>query len=218
MWGTPRSRNRIASQSNPQGTYQQEEDFMRSGILSVVSLLGFLGALLFLGNTTGSGRGKPSKALIEKGKYLVTSGLCADCHSPKLFGPNGPVPDTTRFLSGAPASNTIPEFPAAVLGVDKWGVVASHDLTTWAGPWGISFARNLTPDPVTGIGSWTEDMFIKALRTGKHMGEGRPILPPMPWAEIRKMKDDDLKAMFAYLQSLPPIENAVPEPIPPPQY
>lgn len=156
------------------------------------------------------------KAQIEKGRYLVQSALCADCHSPKIFGPHGPEPDTTRFLSGAPATNPVPVYPSSVLGPDKWGAVASNDMTTWAGPWGISFARNLTPDVATGIGSWTEDIFIKALRTGKHMGEGRDILPPMPWTEIRKMKDEDLKAMFAYLQSLPPVHNPVPEPVPPP--
>lgn len=191
---------------------------MKSSILSGLALLGFLGMLILLGTSPADEKHKASatKTIIEKGRYLIQSGLCADCHSPKLFGPNGPMPDTARFLSGAPANNAVPEFPAAVLGHDKWGAVASNDMTTWAGPWGISFARNLTPDPETGIGSWTEEMFIKALRTGKHMGEGRDILPPMPWQEIRKMKDEDLKAMFAYLQSLPPIHNPVREPIPPP--
>ncbi len=192
---------------------------MKRSILSGGALLGFVCMVAFLGTRPADEHhnAHTSKAVIEKGRYLVQSGLCADCHSPKVFGPNGPELDLTRFLSGAPATNTIPEFPASVLGHDKWGAVASNDLTTWAGPWGISFARNLTPDVETGIGSWTEEMFLKALRTGKHMGEGRDILPPMPWQEIRKMKDEDLKAMFAYLQSLPPIHNPVPEPIPPPK-
>jgi hypothetical protein len=191
---------------------------MRSSIAAGWTLFGAFAVVMFLSSGSAGEKQKPaaSKAFIAKGKYFVTSGLCADCHSPKVFGAHGPEPDTTRFLSGAPASNKVPDFPAAVLGHDKWGAVASNDMTTWAGPWGISFARNLTPDLETGIGSWTEEMFIKALRTGKHMGEGRDILPPMPWTEIRKMKDEDLKAMFAYLQSLPPIHNAVPEPIPPP--
>lgn len=178
-----------------------------------------LGAALLSHQLDGSAteRSKPAtKSVVEKGKYLVASGLCADCHSPKVFGPEGPMPDMTRFLSGAPAENEVPEFPSSVIGPGKWGAVTSNDLTTWAGPWGISFAQNLTPDQATGIGSWTEEMFIKALRTGKHMGEGREILPPMPWQMIRQMKDEDLKAMFAYLQSLPPVENAVADPIPPP--
>jgi hypothetical protein len=152
---------------------------------------------------------------IERGKYLVTIGSCNDCHSPKIFGPQGPEPDTTKLLSGAPGNAKLPAVPAGVIAPDKWGAIGSNDLTTWVGPWGISFARNLTPDIATGIGSWTEQIFIKALRTGKHMGEGRNILPPMPWQLIGKATDNDLKAIFAYLKSLKPIENAVPEPIPP---
>ncbi|MBI5470950.1 MAG: diheme cytochrome c-553 [Ignavibacteriae bacterium] len=160
--------------------------------------------------TTGA-----NKKLVERGKYLVTIALCNDCHSPKKFGPNGPEVDESKLLSGAPSHTPLPESPAGVLGPDKWGVVASNDLTTWFGPWGISFAKNLTPDVETGIGSWTEDMFIRAIRTGKDMGEGRQILPPMPWQLIGKATDADLKAMFAYLKSLPSIKNAVHEPIPP---
>jgi hypothetical protein len=159
-----------------------------------------------------------TKKLVEQGKYLVNLGGCNDCHSPKVFGPNGPVPDTTRLLSGAPSSNPVPAIPDGALGPGKWGVLASMDLTTWAGPWGVSFARNLTPDRETGLGSWTEAMFVKALRTGKDMGEGRPILPPMPWDPIGKLKDHDLKAIFAYLRSLKPIHNPIHDPIPPAEH
>jgi hypothetical protein len=102
-----------------------------------------------------------------------------------------------------------------MLAPDKWGVATTMDLTAWAGPWGVSFSKNLTPDKETGLGSWTEAIFIKALRTGKDMGEGRPILPPMPWEDIGKAKDGDLKDIFAYLQSLTPVKNAVHDPIPP---
>jgi hypothetical protein len=58
---------------------------------------------------------------------------------------------------------------------------------------------------------------VKAIKTGKHQGvpSGRDILPPMPWNWYRNMTDDDLKAVFAYLQSLPPIKNAIPDPLPP---
>lgn len=154
-------------------------------------------------------------SLIERGKYLVGATGCNHCHSPKVMGPMGPEVDTTKPLSGAPAANTVPSIPEGVLAPDKWGVITTMDLTTWAGPWGVSFARNLTPDKETGIGSWTEAMFIKALRTGKDMGEGRPILPPMPWQDIGKMKTDDLKAMFAYLKSLKAIHNPIHDPIPP---
>ena len=58
-------------------------------------------------------------------------------------------------------------------------------------------------------------MFIKTIREGKHQGEGRPLLPPMPWQEYANMTDDDLKAVWAYLRSIPAINNPVPDPVPP---
>jgi len=155
------------------------------------------------------------RAMIEHGGYLVNLGGCNDCHSPKVFGPMGPVPDTTRLLSGYRADSKLPEVPTGVLGPDKWGALTNGELTAWVGPWGTSFTRNLTPDVETGLGSWNEAMFIKTLRTGKHMGEGRDLLPPMPWQGIGQLKDNDLKDMFAYLKSLKPISNAVPDPIAP---
>ena len=155
------------------------------------------------------------KEIIARGKYLVVLGGCNHCHSPKVMTPQGPVVDETRPLSGSPSGVPVAVPPGGMLAPDKWGVATTMDLTAWAGPWGVSFARNLTPDKETGLGTWTEAMFIKALRTGKDMGEGRPILPPMPWEDIGKAKDSDLKAMFAYLQSLKPIKNAVHDPIPP---
>ncbi len=158
---------------------------------------------------------KGKSSLIERGKYLTTIGSCEDCHSPKVFTPMGPMPDTSKPFSGHPAGTKMPEVPKGVVGPDQWGALGSNDFTAWAGPWGISFAANLTPDMETGIGSWTEEMFVKALRTGKHMGEGRDILPPMPWPMIGQMTDEDLKAVFAYLHSLKPISNAVPDPISP---
>jgi cytochrome c len=87
-------------------------------------------------------------------------------------------------------------------------------MTAWTGPWGVSYTANLTPDP-SGLGAWNEDIFINTMRTGKHWGQGRPILPPMPWFNYAKMTDDDLKAVFAYLQSIPPVHNHVPQPVPP---
>jgi len=155
------------------------------------------------------------KAQIQRGEYLVIAGGCHDCHSPKLFTAKGPEPDPQRLLSGYPADTKLPEIPQGILGPDKWGTVGSNDLTAWVGPWGVSFARNLTPDLKTGLGSWTEDMFIRAMRTGKSMGVGRDILPPMPWFNYAKLSDEDLKAIFAYLKTLKPIENEVPDPIPP---
>ena len=157
----------------------------------------------------------PAQSPVERGRYLVTVGGCDDCHSPKTFGPAGPAIDMSRRLSGHPAAEKLPPVPAGLIAPDKFGAVTTNGLTAWVGPWGTSFPRNLTPDKTTGLGSWTEAMFIKALRTGKDQGEGRPILPPMPWQNFAQFTDDDLKAVFAFLQSLPPIQNAVPDPIPP---
>jgi hypothetical protein len=157
----------------------------------------------------------PAETPAQRGEYLVTVGGCDDCHTPKVFGPEGPKFDMSRRLSGHPATDKLPRTPAGVLGPDKFGALINNHLSAWVGPWGTSYTMNLTPDKTTGLGSWTEEMFIKAIRTGKHQGEGRPILPPMPWENYKQMKDDDLKAVWAFLQSLPPIQNAIPEPVPP---
>jgi cytochrome c553 len=153
-------------------------------------------------------------SLVERGKYLVNLGGCNHCHSPKLMTEKGPQVDPAKTLSGHPAA-MVPGAAPAGLAPDKWFIATTGDLTAWTGPWGTSYAANLTPDKATGLGSWTEAMFLKALRTGKHMGEGRMILPPMPFEDIAKLNDADLKAIFAYLQSLPAVENAVPDPIAP---
>lgn len=177
-------------------------------------------AVLMLETSEGLADGKAQKGFpgqLARGKYLVDFGGCHDCHSPKVMTPMGPVPDTTRLLSGQPAAEKLAEVPFEYIAPDKWAAVTNNHFTAWAGPWGISFARNLTPDVATGLGSWTEDMFVKTMRTGKQMGEGRPILPPMPWPQVGSLTDDDLKAVFAYLRSVKPIENAVPDPIPPKQ-
>lgn len=154
-----------------------------------------------------------NEEMIANGKYLLNAGGCNDCHSPKVFTEMGPVPDTTKLLSGHPAGTKLNKVDTSVTN-SKW-VYSSMDLTSWVGPWGVSFTPNLTPDGPTGLGTWTEEIFIKSLRTGKHMGFGRNLLPPMPWQSIGQMKDEDLKAIFAYLKSLPPISNKVPDPIPP---
>jgi len=87
-------------------------------------------------------------------------------------------------------------------------------MTAWAGPWGISFASNQTPHP-DGLGLWTEEQFIQTMRTGLHLGVGRAVLPPMPWPAYSKMTDEDMRAVFAFLKTLPPIANVAPQPIPP---
>lgn len=133
---------------------------------------------------------------------------CNDCHTPFEMGPNGPQPDTKRLLSGHPESLTLPPPPAPV---GPWIWMGAATNTAYAGPWGVTYASNLTPDTNTGLGIWTEDMFLKAMKTGRHVGTSRPIQPPMPWPAYAQMTDDDLKAVFAYLHSVPGIANRVPE-------
>ena len=151
---------------------------------------------------------------IVRGKYLVNVGACNKCHSPKVKTAKGMVPDTTRLLSGCPADEPMVNVDPRLLSNDQLDFV-TRDFTEWFGPWGVSFTANLTPDQATGLGDWTPEIFVKAIRTGKHMGIGRPILDPMTWKFVAKLNDEDLNAIFAYLQSLPPIHNQVPDPIPP---
>jgi mono/diheme cytochrome c family protein len=149
---------------------------------------------------------------VERGRYLVQTIGCSDCHTPKKMTPQGWEFDETRLLSGHPEGTPLPPPPP---GKGPWIATASWDLTAWSGPWGISYAFNLTPDENTGLGSWHEETFMKAIRTGRHMGVARPILPPMPWQIYKNLTDDDLKAIYAYLRSIPPIKNRVPQPVPP---
>jgi hypothetical protein len=130
------------------------------------------------------------------------------------MGAQGPEPDMSRALSGHPETESLPAAPN--LGQGPWISAASVTNTAFAGPWGISFAANLTPDTNTGLGIWTEDMFVRAIRTGRHMGTSRPINPPMPWPAFRNFSDDDLHAIWSYLRSLKPLTNHVPDYLPPP--
>ena len=146
---------------------------------------------------------------VKWGEHLVTVGGCHDCHTPKKFGPNGMEPDMTLALSGHPTAAPIPDVNRAEMA--RKGLAVTNDLTVWVGPWGVSFASNLTPDS-TGIGAWKEEQFIYAIRNGVYKGlpGSRPMLPPMPWQTVRLMTDDELKAMFAYLQTIPAVKNVVP--------
>ena len=148
--------------------------------------------------------------LVARGKYLVTTSGCNDCHTPVMEGPNGPEPDMTRMLSGHPQDVEMP--PAPVLPSGPWGVTVAATSTAWSGPWGVSFTANLTPDDETGLGRWTLRNFVDTIRSGRHMGRGRLILPPMPIAMYKHFTDEDLAAVYAYLQSIPAISNRVPEP------
>ena len=151
---------------------------------------------------------------VKRGEYLVKIAGCNDCHSAKKMGAMGPevIPET--MLAGYPADRPIRKFSDPSI---KQGFSMFYpDLTAAAGPWGVSFAANLTPDE-TGIGNWTEDQFKKALTQGKYKGldGGRMLLPPMPWVNYTTMADADVKAMYAYLKSIKPVKNLVPQPITP---
>lgn len=146
---------------------------------------------------------------------LVTFGGCHDCHTPLKMGPKGPEPDMSRALSGHPENLIMPAPPK---GNGPWLWIGAATNTAFAGPWGISYTANLTSDKVTGVGGvWTEDIFVKTMRTGRHWGVGRQILPPMPWQNLNSLSDDDLKAIFAYLRTTKPIRNTVPDAVPAPQ-
>ncbi|MGZ8272702.1 MAG: diheme cytochrome c-553 [Burkholderiaceae bacterium] len=149
---------------------------------------------------------------VARGKYLVSTSGCHDCHTPWKMGEKGPEPDMTRALSGHPETMALPPPPKAD---GPWIMSATATNTAWAGPWGISFTANLTPDPETGLGKWTQRNFTETIRTGRHMGRGREVLPPMPIPVYRNFTDADLESIFGYLQSLPAIRNRVPEPLPP---
>jgi hypothetical protein len=150
---------------------------------------------------------------VERGKYLVQVGASSDCHTPLKMGAAGPEPDMSHFLSGHPENMKVPPPPKPQDAVWIWAGTATN--TAFAGPWGVTYAINLTPDQNTGIGIWTEDIFLHSLKNGKHMGISRPIMPPMPWQAYGKMTDEDLKAIYTYLRSLQAITNHVPDYEPP---
>jgi mono/diheme cytochrome c family protein len=156
-----------------------------------------------------------NKQLVKRGEYIVKVSACHDCHSPKVFSPErGMELDTARLLSGHPKDEQLPPTPGN--GAKSGWTLFSPGLTASQGPWGLSYSANLTPHE-TGIGNWTFEQFETAIRKGKYKGleAGRPLLPPMPWQMYQNFSDDDLRAVFAYLKSLKPIDNLVPQPVSP---
>ena len=154
---------------------------------------------------------KDEQAMVKRGEYLVNAIVCDDCHSPKRMGPNGPEVIPELRFSGFPSEREIPTVDSNVI-KEGWTLFGS-DFTSAVGPWGMSFAANLTSD-ATGIGNWKEENFIRAIREGKYKGleNGRPLLPPMPWFVYRNLNDEDLKSIFAYLKTTRPVVNVVPAP------
>lgn len=150
---------------------------------------------------------------IKRGEMLVNGIGCHDCHTPKKMTPQGPALDMDKMLSGHPSEEKLAAYNPEIL---QSYALFSYGLTAAIGPWGTSFAANLTPHE-TGIASWTESQFMTAIKKGKYKGMegGRELLPPMPWQSYSQLPDEDLKAIFAYLKSINPVDNAVPNPIPP---
>lgn len=161
-----------------------------------------------------AGRYGGFKSEVAWGGHLVQIVGCNDCHTPKKMTATGPVPDMSLMLSGHPAKMPAPDVNRKEM--ESKGLAVTNDLTAWVGPWGISYAANLTPDG-TGIGNWDYTQFERAIRQGKFMGSenGRQLLPPMPWQEFSNMTDGELRAIFAYLKSIKPIHNLVPAAEPP---
>ena len=152
--------------------------------------------------------------LKKRGEYLVSIMDCAACHTPKTMTAQGPVPDMTRYMMGYDAAEALPPLPEDVP-IGPWALFKG-DLTAAVGPWGTSYAGNITPDD-TGIGTWTLEQFSNALRKGMYKGmeNTRPLMPPMPTQAYKNLSDEDVKAIFMYLKSLEPIENVVPAYTPP---
>jgi hypothetical protein len=148
---------------------------------------------------------------VKRGELLVHVGGCNDCHTPMAFDEKlgMPVPQMERMLSGHPEG--APDPASTIAGHDQ--AVIGPTFTAFRLPFGVVYSANITPDAETGIGNWTEPQFVATMRTGQHMGlRGRPVLPPMPWMTLRELSDDDLHAIWAYLRTVPPRKNRVPQP------
>ncbi|UCE30365.1 MAG: c-type cytochrome [Burkholderiales bacterium] len=128
--------------------------------------------------------------LLERGAYLVNGVVaCGNCH---LQRDEKGAPLFERGLSG--------------------GMVFDEEPFK-------AHAANITPDPETGIGNWTDAQLAKAIREGIRP-DGSVIGPPMPIGFYRGISDDDLRAIVAYLRAQPPVRHAVPKseyriPLPP---
>ncbi len=187
---------------------------------SLVSTLSSASLLAAIGVSTSIGlAGMPASAadaskapsdLVARGNYLVNTSGCHDCHTPFKMGPNGAEPDMTRMLSGHPETLAMPAAPKLPPG--PWLITAAGTNTAWSGPWGVSFTANLTPDADTGLGEWTLRNFMDTIRTGRHMGRGRAVLPPMPIPVYNNFTDADLESIYSYLRTIPAVKNRVPEP------
>ena len=148
--------------------------------------------------------------MVERGNYLVAAvAACGYCHTPRA----GAEYNMDMYLAGHPATESSPRYNFNMMRQSIF-LLTSPKLSAFSGPFGTSFASNLTPDKETGLGEWTEKMFIDAIRTGHHQGtkDNRKIFPPMQTLTTKRyaqMSDTDLKAIWAYLKSIKPVKNEV---------
>lgn len=191
---------------------------MRNTVLNVAAITIIIAVVFIACSDSSASEKKKSIAMteaekIQRGAYLVNGIGCDDCHSPKKITATGFEIIPELRLSGYQSANASPKADSNV--VKQGWLLFGSDLTTAVGPWGQSFAANLTSD-ATGIGNWKEEQFIKAIREGKYKGldNTRPLLPPMPWFVYKNLSDDDLKSIFAFLKSTKPVKNVVPTPNP----
>lgn len=133
-----------------------------------------------------------------RGAQLVMLGGCHDCHTPK--NQDGSI-DFTKSFMGHPEN--APLAPQVV-----GGVSTNMLLTAWRGPWGVTLARNLSPDKETGIGSWTLADFKNTIRTGVNP-KGEALRPPMPIGNLQNLPDADIEAIYRHLMTVKPIRNHV---------
>jgi len=153
---------------------------------------------------------------IERGKQLVNLGGCDKCHTPKIKTLFGTESDPERFLSGYPQGEPLPGLPDSEPGTGEWeNTFYTTDGTVWVGRWGVSFAANITPDPETGLGAWTEEQFIEIFRGTDHIGGGSTVRSPMPMQAYSQLSNEELRSIYLYLQVIKPIKNKVPDPIRP---
>ena len=196
--------------------------FLKNKIVLIITVI--VAAMTFVYCTSGvnekvlavKDQTNEEEVSVERGHRLVIGGGCHDCHSPKIITEFGPKVDSSKMLSGHPENAPYPKINLDALQPGNW-IHFAPDLTTFVGPWGMSFAANLTSDSATGIGAWNESNFVNAIRKGKHMGidTERPIMPPMPWDNYNNLSDSDLKSIFAYLQTTIPVRNRVHAPYSP---
>lgn len=187
---------------------------IRYGGVAVVGGLALAGGMLLAmgpdGPVTRAGAEQGQVALRQRGAYLWSIANCMECHSPRDAAGHF-IP--TMLMAGHPAKAPLPAWDDSML-TENVGWVAGPTGTAFAGPWGVSVAPNLTPDKETGIGAMTPEQMIRSFRDGKHWKENRPILRPMPVQNYAGMSDEDVRAIHAFLMSLPAVRNAAPASVP----